>query len=279
MRCLLVTTQKGYVGASTAAAGAYDVLLNSPFLPWNTSAAWSGPIDRADNAATVAGYPLLCTSTGPYRSYRVFGSAITISISNESNTDDLYTCVAPYVGTAQANLTVAAQSKFAKSATVTYGGNAVRLSNSLSVAEISGDSPASVSVESGFGAAYNAYPTFLANWRVWWKTADASTNGGGIAIAATVVYDVVFENPQFDAATLDSVSEKDQFALQLHLKKVELAERAAQEQDSRLESLAVAALEEKHSSSSSSSAPSVLSSSSSVSSALKATKLSRTTTK
>jgi hypothetical protein len=241
-RCQLQTTQKGYIGASTGASGHYDVLLNSPFLPWNTSAAFSGPIEISDATNKVAGYSLLCASTGPYLAYRCYGSACVISITPEAAADDLYVCLAPYVGTAQSSLTAAAKSKWARSATATFGAKETKLTSSLSVAELSGDLPMGVAVESGFGASYNAYPTFLANWRLWWNTANDASNSAGIAVSATVVYDVVFENPQYDQATLDSVSENDKLALAVHLQKAELRRKAQQDEESRLDSLAREAL-------------------------------------
>jgi len=227
---------KSAVGA--AAAGRFDVCGNSPFLPWNTASGFPGPIDVANNVNTTAGYNLLCGANGPYLAYRVYGSAVEVSVANEAAVDNLEIVIAPYQTTAQTNLTLAGQSRWSRQATVGFGDGVVRLSNTLATTEMTGDGQQAIQYQSGNAAAYNAYPASLWFWACFYSLASAAVTTGQIAWKATVCYDVCFENPQFDAADLDSVSEDDKNALAKHLRKQAIRRRNTAAEEARLDAAA-----------------------------------------
>lgn len=206
-------------GAIAAASGPAAYFLtqgNSPYLPFNTGTPWLTPL-QAVGTVIPAGYGQLLAATGPYLSYRVYGSSISVQFAQSSASDAGLVVLAPYVGTVFASATHAAQSRFSKSK-VCVSQEKMVISNAISTTEMSGDDPKSIE-QTGFSALYNAYPTFNFLWAFFFSTGDAAVTAGNIDYQVKIVYDVVLENAQFDAI-LD-VKQEDQRAWSLHQAKAE----------------------------------------------------------
>lgn len=238
--CLRVTMEAQFLGRTVAAApaeGRFDVCGNSPFLPWNTTTQFPGPQDVANNVNGTAGYALLCGANGPYTVYRVYGSSIRVVITPSAAADNLSAVVTPYQGTAHANITLAGKSKWSKEGSGVFAGDPARITNSLSSTEFTGDTPEAVNFQAGVAAVYNAYPTSLWYWSCHYLLGSNAVVTSTITYRVNVVYDVVFENPQYDEADLDSITSDDKMAMSRHVKKMDLKRKAAEQDDARLDAL------------------------------------------
>jgi len=89
----------GGIPAGTS-SGSYQVFLNNLINPFNSHpviTAWTNIVGSLENLTTLncVGYSNLCSATGLYNRYRVFGSTINFHFVPENNADNIFCCVVP----------------------------------------------------------------------------------------------------------------------------------------------------------------------------------------
>jgi len=192
-----------------AASTKYDVSLNSPYIPWNTATPLPNPVGVTLATFQPAGYTGLISSTGPYLTYRVLGSAIRVELLTSNAGDNIVFTVVPRPagGTTYSNAVTAAQARYAVSRLSGFGnGGRSVIQSAISIASVYGTDPEAVLIEDNYAATAAAYPTDYVEWSIWWATTDGAVTAGAVGYRVSVVYDVLFQDPAYSSTKLDDVS-------------------------------------------------------------------------
>jgi hypothetical protein len=206
MRVLMVAHCTGSVTASSGQSNRYDVLGNSCYQPFNGSVPLPNISGGGSATTDPAGFMNTLSSTGPYRQFRVIGSAIRLEFLIANAGDNLELCVVPTQPglTHHSGFTVASQAKYAVTRMAGFGqGSRSIMSNDASTAAIYGVTKGAVLSEDDFLGAYNANPSNSFGWEVWYQTCDGATNSGALGYSCTIAFDVLLENNAISQADDD----------------------------------------------------------------------------
>jgi len=208
MHCAFI----GTLPASTATNGYFYVSGNSAHVPFNSTQAaatrtinyYSATGYSGESYSTVQpeGFSAICSNTSAYKAYRVHGSKVSVTFNPTSTADNLFASVnAAQIGTnSTTTIWTASQSPFSsRLATFTSIEQARPLVKSLRTAHVWGQPESAISVDDGFGTAYNGSPGNEWCWVVQWQVVDNTTTNAVMGIRVELEYDIEFYAPSSGA--------------------------------------------------------------------------------
>jgi hypothetical protein len=205
----MIARVTGSIAASSGASVRYDAFSNSVYHPFNGTTPLPAILSGGGATTQPAGFSGLLTSSGPYKSFRVFGSAIRAEMLTSNAGDNLMYVVVPTEGAPivnHANITLASEAMGAETRMSGFGqGGRSVIENSVSTHTAFGCARSAVLCEDDFLGNYNANPSNIAGWEIWYGTCDGSTNSGTITYSVAIAFDVLLEHPTWSSASTEEL--------------------------------------------------------------------------
>jgi hypothetical protein len=199
----------GSIVASSGASVRYDAFSNSVYHPFNGTTPLPAILSGGGATTQPAGFSGLLTSSGPYKSFRVFGSCIRAEFLTSNAGDNLMYVVVPTEGAPivnHANIILASEAMGAETRMSGFGqGGRSIIENSVSTHTAFGCARGAVLFEDDFLGNYNGNPSNIAGWEIWYGTCDGSTNSGTITYSVAIAYDVLLEHPAWSSTSTEEV--------------------------------------------------------------------------
>jgi len=188
------------------------VKLNSVYQPLNGSV--NLPNFVGGNTATSApsGFSELVGANGPYTSFRVLGSTISVEFMIENAADALVFAVAPFGSTLLPTTlvgTATALGGVLRSAGVAQGGRSM-IETSASTAVVGGGTDEEMLVSSTLLGNSGADPGALFVWVINYCLFVNQVTTAAIGISTAVSYDVLLEEPSWKALADGDVGDDDE---------------------------------------------------------------------
>lgn len=188
-----------------------SVGLNFIYQPLNVTSPFPNITGGGNADICPSGFSGLVSTSGPYRAYRVLGSAIQLEVLSANSGDNLgvVLCTSGPASALHAHYVSAVQSAFSSTRIVGFGqGSRSVMRRSLSVAQVGGVADTAVLDEDDYSGTATTVPVENWLWEVWIQTCDAANSTAAIAYQVRVSYDVLLEAPAWNTTTTTEVDEK-----------------------------------------------------------------------
>lgn len=192
MRCAIT----GNIVAGTFPS-VYKLSGNTLYIPL-LGGSWPGVLTASIATLNPCGFSNLCTSTGPYNNFRVYGSKIKITfqaVGADSVTFTLTPLTAPTSSVPTGVADILAEPR-TKRKMLTGGSKSMTLTSEMKVQELYGISKETIAndVIGVLSGTYNTSPTQTIAWYVCWTTSTGVATVGAIGYEVEVIYDAEFFN-------------------------------------------------------------------------------------